>query len=461
MIGPVPAQPAVFVLDPTLLAFDRYAGRPTTIRRAARLLARALGGPLDRGLVGTIQERRLRRAVRDIATHSPFYRERFAASGLDPRAIRTVADLAGLPFTTAADLRDWRRFLAVPDKELGAVFTTSGTTGEPKRIYYTVRDLTVITNLSAVALRVGHPGRLVALVALPSANGFWIGSAIAGRTVERAGGLPLPAGAGDPGEVLRWLERFEPNVLISSPSYAAILTAEAARRGVRCRLAKILLGGETLTADLRAHLADYWGALLFDSYGSTEIGGAQTIALPACTALNVNDLHLVTEIVDPVTGRPAEAGELVFTTLVREAMPILRYRSGDLARWADCPCGLPFGAITLTGRLDDMVVVGDMNLYGSVIAAALGDVDGARGRIELRLDRVGLTDRLTLRVEGRDIVADRGREALFAAYPEMRANVAHGLLALEIETVASLPEQAKAYRIVDRRGAHAKGSDAA
>lgn len=443
--------PAAILLDRSLLAFDRRAEAPDTIRRAARLLAGALGGPLDRGLIGAIQERRLRRAIPDIARRSPFYRRRFADAGLDPRAIRTVADLGQLPFTTAADLRDWRRFLAAPADRLAAVFTTSGTTGQPKRVYYTLRDLAVITNLSAVALRVGHPGRLDALIALPSANGFWIGGAIAQRTVERAGGLPLPAGTGDPGETLRWLTRFEPNVLISSPSFATILTAEAARAGVRRRLAKILLGGERLGAETRVYLAGYWNAAIFDSYGTTEIGGAQTIALPVCTAFNLNDLHLVTEIVDPASGRGADAGELVFTTLVREAMPLLRYRSGDLARWADCPCGLPFRSIELTGRLDDMVVAGDMNLYGGVLATAVAGVEGASGRVEMVFDQLGLSDRLTVRVEGRDVAPDRVREALGAAYPELRANVAHGLLRLEVEPVASLGEQAKAFRIVDRR----------
>jgi phenylacetate-CoA ligase len=217
---------------------------------------------------------------------------------------------------------------------LYVVFTTAGSTGEPKRVYFTWRELQMLTNLAAAGLRVGHPGRLWVLIALPIEHGLWIGTPTAIRIVERAGGLPIPVGTADPIKTLQWMGRFEPNVVMSSPSYMTTLTCEAERQGYRIRLDQILLSGEMLSSTHQRYFHEYWGASTSDAYGTTEIGRAQAIALPACTAFSLNDLCLVTEIVDPVTRQAADEGELVFTTLAREGMPLIRYLSGDRARWA-------------------------------------------------------------------------------------------------------------------------------
>lgn len=443
----------VALFDRTLREFELRTTSPKTVRRAARLAETFLERENDAATrsVRDIQSRRLCRTMQYVYRHSPYYREMFNRVGVQPSDIRALDDLRRLPFTTAKDIRDWGRFLCVAEDELAAVFTTSGTTGEPKRVYYSFRDLQTLTNLDAVALRVGHPGRLVTLIALPMSHGLWMGSATAQRVVERAGGLPIPVGADDPQETLKWLQRFEPNVVMSSPSYMTALTREAERAGYRPKLERILLGGEVLTNEQKTRFREYWGAAVYDSYGSTEIGGAQTIALPECTAFNMNDLHLVTEIVNPETGEPADEGELVFTSLTREAMPLVRYRSGDRGRWADCPCPLPFNAVQLAGRTDDMFVAGDMNLFGHVIADAVAKVAGTSGRIVLRLDKAELTDRLTVRVEGRGVSADDVRNPLFAAYPELRVNTANGNLILEIETDVDLGRQIKALKIEDTR----------
>jgi len=414
-------------------------------------LEKLAGSSLEAAVVAKVQRRRLRDTMIHTCRHSPFYRELLNRAGLRPADIRTLDDLRKLPFTTSNDIRDWRRFLCVPEEDLAAVFTTSGTTGEPKRVFFSHRDMQVLTNFAALALRFRHPGRLVVLIALPMSHGLWIGSATAQRVIERAGGLPLPVGADDPQETLKWMRRFEPTVVISSPSYLTALTRQAEQIGYRTKLDKVLLGGEILTAAQKARFHDYWGAQVLDSYGSTEIGGGQTLALPVCTAFNLNDLHLVTEIVDSETGEPAEEGELVFSTLLREAMPLLRYRSGDRGRWSKCPCGLPFRAIQLAGRSDDMVVVGDMNLYGNVIADVVGHIAGASGRIEIRVDKAELTDRMLLRVGGSDLREEDVRRALFAAYPECATNVKNGNLVLAVETGADLGSQIKALKIVDTR----------
>ena len=283
-------------------------------------------------------------------------------------------------------------------------------------------------------------------------HGLWMGWATAQRIVERAGGLPLPVGADDPKETLQWMKRLEPNVLMSSPSYLTVLTRQAQAQGYRPKLDKILVGGETLYEAQRARFVEYWDAQVFDSYGATEIGGGQTIVLPECGgAFHLNDLHLITEIVDPDTGEPAEEGELVFTTLTREAMPLLRYRSGDRAGWTECDCWLPARAIQLQGRVDDMFTAGDMNLYGRVMAKAISQIPGASGHLELLLDKVELADRLLVRVEGNRMKKAKVRQALFDAYPKLGRNTDNGNLILEIETGVDLSDQIKALRIKDKR----------
>ena len=403
------------------------------------------------GALRAVQQRRLQRTVAYAAQRSPFYRDMFQRLGVSPADIRTRADLRRLPFTTADDLRDWQRFLCVPAEELAALYTTSGTTGEPKRLYFTGNDVQALTNLSAAALRAGLSGRLVALIALPMRHGLWVGWQSAMRVVQRAGGMALPVGADDLAVTLRWMQRTQPTVIFSSPSHLTALTRLAEQAGYRTRIDQIWTGGEPLTPAQQERFAAYWNAQVVDAYGTTEIGGAQSFKRPGCHAFHLNDVRLVTEIVDPDSGEPAQQGELVYTTLLREAMPLIRYRSGDLGSWAACGCGNPLTAIRLHGRADDMLIAGDMGLYAAAIAAAAGQADGTDGRIQIQLSHVDLIDRMALRVAGHDVDADAVRVALYALYPEMRDRVNSGSLLLEIEADADLGDQIKSVVVEDER----------
>lgn len=429
--------------------FENHNSSPGTVEKVAGFAAKRINSLTGR-LIEDIQIRRLRRSIKYAVSRSPFYMEMFYRLGLRPGDVRTVEDLQKLPFSRAGDIRNWRHFLCVPEERLAAAFTTSGTTGEPKRVYFTYRDMQIMINLSALIMRMGHEGRFVGLIAFPTRHGLWIGSVSAQRAIERAGGLPIPAGADDTRETIQWMKRFEPNIIFTSPSYMAALTREADREGYRPDIEKILTGGELLTEEHKIYFNEYWGAEVYDTYASTEIGTGHSITLPGCSAFHFNDLHLMTEIIDPATGTPADEGELVFTTLRREAMPLLRYRSGDRARWAECCCGLPLTAAKITGRLDDMMVVGDMNLYGRVMVEAISKAPGATGRIAIKLLKNGLTDQMVLRVEG-DAAMEDVRRALREAYPEMETNIANGNLILEVETGANLGAQLKSLKILDER----------
>lgn len=438
------------VVDKAIRRFEERNCRPAVVKRAGRFFRRIVGYGLQPEMIVAIQERRLCDTVDYVYAHSPFYRRLFDECGVHPGDIRKVTDLKKIPFTTAKDIRQWQDFLCVPEEKLSAVFTTSGTTGEPKRIYYTFREMQTLSNLYGMAIRVAHAGRFVALVALPLGHGLWIGGAIVQRAVERAGGLPLNVGADSPSDTIKWMKRFSPNIIFSSPSYMTALTREAERVGYCCPIDKIILAGELLTSAHKKLFTGYWGAAVFDSYGSTEIGSAQTLALPECSAFHLNDLHLITEIIDPATGNPANEGELVFTTIRRDGMPLLRYRSGDKARWSQCSCWLPLQAVNIKGRTDDMIVAGDMNLYGRVIADAVASVSGTTGRVTLTIVKADLADQLTVQVEGqpnKDLV----RKTLLAAYPELLVNTENGNLRLVIELVTDLGSQIKDVKVVDLR----------
>ncbi len=439
------------IVAQALEGLEKRAASPSMIRRGADLLNAWLDHGFDQDLVQKIQAARLADAVQYVYDHSPFYRERLGDLDAPLKEYEMPADMGALPFTTGDDIRDWQRFLCVPREELSAVFTTSGTMGEPKQVYFSRNDFQQLVNFSALALLLRHSGPLQVLVALPMNHGLWIGSGSASPIIHRAGGVPYPVGADDPQETLTWMQRFEFNVVISSPSYMTTLTQRAEKAGYRRSVDKIMLGGEILTEEQKARFQDYWSATILDSYGTTEMGGAQSLMLPGCDAFYLNDLHLYSEIVDPETGQPADEGELVFTTLTREAMPFLRYRSGDRVRWAECEGGLPFRTVQLLGRLDDLLVVGDMNLYGSVVADAVTDIPGAEGRVRIRVEREEMVDRLTLLVEGKEASPEEVRRALFSAYPKARTNVEHGILELEVRTGVDLSGQIKGFKIVDER----------
>lgn len=442
--------------DVLLSLLEGHAATPGRIRLASKAFGAGLRATWAEGALRDLQRSRLAETLAYAADRSPYYREAFP--GTFPERRREAWDgpaaeaaLAALPFTAPGDVRDWRRFLCVPERELSAVYTTSGTAGEPKIVGFTWGDLQRLTNLWALGMHLENPALLRALIALPTMHGLWIGTASATRGIERAGGLPLPIGTPHPSEALDWMRRLAPTTVVSSPSYLTALTRQAEAEGYRPALEGITLGGEPLDPARRQRFAESWSARVTESYGATEIGGPQTIALPGCRGLHLNELQLFTEIVEPGGDAPAEEGDLVFTTLKREAMPLVRYRIGDRARWVACECGLPLRCIQLTGRGDDQVTVGGTHLYAQVVADQVAPLAGGSGRVELVLEREDLRDRLTVRVEGDRVERRAIREAVFEAYPRLAEVVAGELIRFEAEVGADLSGQIKGVRVRDLR----------
>lgn len=462
-----------FLLNQISLAVERGRFSPLRAATLIRSAPRTESEGYVSALIESFQNKRLRSVVHHVARSSPFYERMFAEAGITPRDIRTVKDLDELPFTTPSDIRRYQDFICVPEDQLSRVLTSSGTTGEPKQVYFSRRDIETIAATGAVGLRtalgVRRRDRVCAVIALPMTHGLWAGVATAMEIVRAAGGLCVPVGSDDPEEAIYWIKQLDPEVIITSPSYATLIAKQMEAGGGGVSLPVLILGGEALDEPRRAYLAAVCKAAIFESYGMCELGGGQCIKPPGCPHFHLNDLQMITEIVDPFTGEPADSGELVFTTLARDAMPLLRYRPGDRGRWVSHECRLPVRAIDLLPRDDGLMVTADANVHAGVIVEQAGKVEGLSGRCLFELDQRDLCDVLAITVErtpltrdtaracsnGRDEreLADAVRERTLGSYPELREAEANGMLVVECSVVDSLRDQIKTFRIIDRRPA--------
>jgi phenylacetate-coenzyme A ligase PaaK-like adenylate-forming protein len=323
-------------------------------------------GRLD-GLLGRLAER------------SPFYRERLAAAGVGPGARVGLDGLAGLPFTTKQDLWDtypWG-LLAVPREQVLRVHGSSGTGGRPTLVAYSRADLELWAQVCARALGCAGagPGTLVH-------NGYGYGLFTGGLGMhagaELMGCTLVPVSGGQTQRQVTLIRDLRPEVLCCTPSYATRLGEALAEAGVardELALRVGIFGAEPWSEAMRALL----GLRALDIYGLSEVigPGVACECVEAQAGLHVNEDHFLVEVVDPDSGRPlgpGERGELVFTTLTKEAMPLLRYRTGDIAALdrSACPCGRTLARMSkVTGRRDDMLVIRGVNVYPSEVEAVL------------------------------------------------------------------------------------------
>jgi len=356
-----------------------------------------------------LQARRLAEAVRRSAI-VPFYREALRKSGVDPDAIRAPEDVRRLPFTTKADLRDGYPlgFLAVPRSEIARIHGSSGTTGKPTFVAYTRRDLDTWSGLVARFLVAGGLRR-EHLVHVAFGYGLFTGGFGLHYGIERVGAGIVPAAGGNTPRQVMLMKDLGAEVLVCTPSYALHI-AEVARAeghapgGLPLRFGHF--GGEPWTEELRGELERALGILAFDNYGLSEVIGPGVAG--ECwvqDGMHVSEDHFLVECLDPVTLEPVpdgEVGELVFTSLTKEALPVLRYRTRDLAALdrRPCPCGrtgVRMGRVA--GRSDDMLVIRGVNVFPSQVEEALLRVEGTAPHYLIEVSRPGALDEAVVKVE--------------------------------------------------------------
>jgi phenylacetate-CoA ligase len=365
---------------------------------------------MDREELRALQARRLRMTVEWVYERVPHYRAALDERGVKPRDIRTVDDVRRLPFTGKDALRDTYPFgmFALPMDEVVRLHSSSGTTGKPIVVGYSRGDINTWTECTArVAAAAGvHRGDLAQMAFL---YGMFTGGWGMHYGIERIGATIIPAGAGATDRHLMMMADFGTTVLISTPSYALHLAEEGERLGVDFSALPLrlgLFGGEPTTEAAKREIEARLGISATDNYGLSEVVGPGVSGECSCgCGLHINEDHFLWEVVDPVTGEPVapgEEGELVFTSLTKEAFPVLRYRTHDLTvvDTTRCECGRTTARMrAVRKRTDDMLIIRGVNVFPSQIEEALFSIEGVRPHYLIVVDRDKNLDTLEVRIE--------------------------------------------------------------
>ncbi|MFF4055043.1 phenylacetate--CoA ligase PaaK [Streptomyces sp. NPDC001668] len=419
------------------------------------------GERLDAGALRALQLERMRASLRHAYEHVPFYRESFDKAGVRPDDCRSLGDLAGFPFTTKADLRENYPYgmFAVPRDHVRRIHASSGTTGRPTVVGYTDNDLDLWADMVARSLRAAgaRPGDVVHVA---YGYGLFTGGLGAHYGAERLGCTVVPASGGMTARQVQLIQDLEPRIIMVTPSYMLTLLDEFERQGVDPRSTSLrvgVFGAEPWTEEMRREIEERFAIDAVDIYGLSEVigPGVAQECVESKDGLHVWEDHFFPEIVDPITGEvlpDGAEGELVFTSLTKEAMPVIRYRTRDLTRLLPGTARVFRRMEKVTGRSDDMVILRGVNLFPTQIEEIVLRTPGVAPHFQLRLTREGRLDALTVRAEARPGATPEARDAAARA---IAAAVKDGIgvsVGVEIVEPESLERSVgKIRRIVDQR----------
>jgi len=420
--------------------------------------------PIERASVDelrTLQLDRLRWTVRHAYDHVPHYRAAFEAAGVHPDDVHELSDLAKLPFTSKADLRDNYPFgmFAVPREQVSRIHASSGTTGQPTVVGYTAEDLDTWATVMARSIRAagGRPGDI-----LHNAYGYGLftGGLGAHAGAEKLGCTVVPVSGGMTERQVRLIADFGPRIIMVTPSYMLAIVDEMRRQGIDPRSTSLeigIFGAEPWTNEMRREMEDVLGIDAVDVYGLSEVMGPGVAqeCVETKDGLHVWEDHFYPEIIDPVTGEvlpDGEEGELVFTSLTKQAMPVIRYRTRDLTRLLPGTARTMRRMEKITGRTDDMIILRGVNLFPTQIEELLLQIQTLSPHFQCVLSRSGTLDEMTVRVESR---ADVGLDVARAAGQELR-HMVKSTIGVSIAVDVVPPEGiersvGKMRRIVDQR----------
>ncbi|MFF6908974.1 phenylacetate--CoA ligase PaaK [Streptomyces sp. NPDC012389] len=416
---------------------------------------------LSRADLEALQLERLRTTLRHAYENVPFYRAAFDGAGLRPEDCRTLADLSRFPFTAKADLRDNYPFgmFAVPERDVRRIHASSGTTGRPTVVGYTERDLDTWADVVARSIRAagGRPGHKVHVA---YGYGLFTGGLGAHYGAERLGCTVIPASGGMTARQVRLIQDFRPEIIMITPSYMLTLLDEFERQGVDPRTTSLkvgIFGAEPWTEGMRGEIEDRFAIDAVDIYGLSEVMGPGVAqeCVETKDGLHIWEDHFYPEVVDPFTGEvlpDGEEGELVFTSLTKEAMPVIRYRTRDLTRLLPGTARNFRRMEKVTGRSDDMVILRGVNLFPTQIEEIVLRTPAVAPHFQLLLTRQGRLDALTVRAEARADAtsADREKAALaIAAAVKDGVGVSVGVEIVDPESLER--SVGKIRRIVDLR----------
>ena len=418
---------------------------------------------LPRELLASLQLERLQATVRNAYDNVPLVRSRLEAKGLRPADIRSLDDLAQLPFTVKTDLRDQYPFglFARPVDQLSRLHASSGTTGKPTVVGYTQDDLDNWSDLMARSMYAGG-ARRGDVVHNAYGYGLFTGGLGAHYGAERLGAVVVPVSGGSTERQIGLIMDFKARVLCATPSYALAIAELAEQQGIDLRKSALrvgMFGAEPWSGAMRREIETRYGIKAIDVYGLSEIMGPGVACECECqNGLHGWEDHFLFEVIDPESGRAlpeGEAGELVITTLTKQALPMLRYRTRDITRLTrePCDCGRTHVRILrITGRNDDMMIIRGVNVYPSQIEAVLLTRPNLAPHYQLVIERHGVLDEVGVEVEVLPgVPAER--------FAEVARDVSHQIKSMvgistkvTVQPAGTIPRsQGKAVRVRDLR----------
>ncbi|MCY3815934.1 MAG: phenylacetate--CoA ligase [Gammaproteobacteria bacterium] len=407
-----------------------------------------------------LQTERLRNTLQYVYRNSPVYRRKFDEAGVRPDDFRSLEDLAGFPFTTKADLRDAYPFglCCVPMDRVTRIHASSGTTGKPTVVCYSQADIDVWAGLCARSIHAagGRPGDKVHVA---YGYGLFTGGLGAHYGAERLGCAVIPMSGGQTGKQAQLIRDFDPDIIMVTPSYLLHICDEIARQGIepaKLALRVGILGAEPWTESMRAEIEARMQLDAVDIYGLSEVMGPGVAqeCVESKDGATIWEDHFYPEVIDPQTGAvlpDGEQGGLVLTTLTKEAMPVIRYRTRDLTRLLPGTARSMRRMARITGRSDDMLIIRGVNVFPSAIEEQVLSVAGLTPHYLIEVERRRNLDEIKVSVE-RQAGATPESDILRG---ELRRRIKHllGISAqVEIRNAGELPRsQGKAQRVIDRR----------
>jgi phenylacetate-CoA ligase len=416
----------------------------------------------SRDEITALQLERLRWTLRHAYEHVPFYRRAFDDRGVSPDDLEDLADLVRFPLTSKQDLRDNYPYgmFAVPRQQVVRVHASSGTTGKPTVVGYTRRDIDTWADLMARSIRAsgGRPGMIVHVA---YGYGLFTGGLGAHYGAERLGCTVVPVSGGMTERQVQLIVDFRPDIIMATPSYMLTILDEMQRQGIdpaSTTLKVGIFGAEPWTDDMRAEIEQRARMHAVDIYGLSEVigPGVANECVETKDGLHIWEDHFYPEVVDPGTGEPVaegERGELVFTSLTKEALPVIRYRTRDLTRLLPGTARPGFRRMEkVTGRSDDMMIIRGVNLFPTQVEELILRTPSLAPHFQCVLTRPDRLDELEVRVESRDRIGEADRAALAAELATLIKNTAGVSVAVSVVPPGSVARsEGKMLRIVDNR----------
>ena len=412
----------------------------------------------------SLQLKRLQQTLQHAYANSPVYRAKFDAAGVHPNDCKSLADIAKFPFTTKSDLRDSYPFgmFAVPRENCARIHASSGTTGKPTVVGYTLKDIDTWSTVVARSIRAGgaKPGDMVHI---SYGYGLFTGGMGAHYGAEKLGLTVVPFGGGQTERQVQLIQDFKSNIIMVTPSYMLAIADEFERQGIDPKTSSLrigIFGAEPWTNDMRAAIEKRMNIDAVDIYGLSEVmgPGVASECIETKDGPTIWEDHFYPEIINPETGEPVadgEMGELVFTSLTKEALPIIRYRTRDLTRLLPGTARSMRRMEKITGRSDDMMIIRGVNVFPSQIEELILKRAELAPHYQCVLTREGPMDDLKVLIETKPGVSPESIEARAAAKQlqhEIKVYIGSSV-AIELKPEGGVERsQGKAKRVVDLRG---------